>query len=283
MIEHRRWCVSEACKRNTAIANLFQRSSPRSIGVDVLFQGARRDFVRAVSSEWVRSNGSPHASLTGTAACKCCIVSSIDHIELDFDCASASEVRGTLDWLQGRVSSQHVVHGKHLILIHAAEKVPCKSVRRLQSMPHTLLVLSTSSPDSAELRACSGFMVVRVPCPLASVPGTVRHVLTDFVVKPATIVRARHAVATLHRMGFDARETCLFLWLLVGKDHEVRPCVIATAATLAHAASTVSNLDRRALETLALVLRHGGRVDEPKPVCLCNGHSDRRSRTGAGP
>jgi hypothetical protein len=270
LAERRRQLVDQAIASNATVAKVFD-TSPLAFGLDTLFYGNRRDIVRAVASTWAsgtidpvtcvavggRDGPSPvcdvpsHVYVTVSPAC----------IEVDLDSASASEVRSILRWIHTKVQSRHVLNARHVVVIHAAEKVHDKSIARLQSLATTIVVLSSTVVDSQAVSSLSGFARIRVPCPpLDTIPNSVAAIMRPLA-ESMTVQSARDAVNRLARMGFDVAEISRFAWwtLLSGDisasvAFDEQRVDTETIAQLAHAAHGVSQLDRRALETLVVAI-----------------------------
>jgi hypothetical protein len=183
-------------------------------------------------------------------------------IEVDLDSASSSEVREIMRWLFAKVQSRHVTNSRHVVLIHAAEKVTDKSIARLQTLTTTVIVLSTTSVGSQAISSLSGVARIRVPCRDAMVPECATRILRPLV-GTMTVQSARDAVNKLARAGFNVAEISQFAWRTYSDSAFARAScdarceALATIAQLAHAAHGVSQLDRRALETLVVAIGAG--------------------------
>ena len=266
LAERRRTLVERASASNATLAKLFE-ATPREFGLDVLFYGNRRDVVRAVASSWAsRENGTvASVAIGGRSVCEgstVYVTASPDCIEVDLDSASAAEVRTIMRWLYTRVQSRHVTNARHVVVIHAAEKVLDKSIARLQMLTTTIIVLSTTSVGSQAIASLSGIARIRVPYRDSTPPDSVMLVLEPLV-GAMTVQSARDAVNKLARAGFNVAEISQFAWHALSDDAfasascDARCEALATIAQLAHAAHGVSQLDRRALETLVVAIGAG--------------------------
>ena len=260
---HRRASVDHALANSATMRALFAWPA-RQYALDVLFYGNRRDAVRAAASVWAHG---PDASEVSTVQAVCgpetpiYVTVSTQSIEIDLDSAAPAEVRSVFEWVKSKVSSRHVVHDRHVVIIHAVERAPDKSVSLLRSMRTTQLVLSTTTLSAHSVRGLTGCTRIRVPADPV-VPRAVQTALTPLKAAP-TIRAVREAVNTISGSGFTVAEIGQFAWNVLGKrslDHadvDARCRICRVVAQLAHASSGISEFDRRALETLILVMCTG--------------------------
>jgi len=274
--------LDEVVSRSATLSRLFHKT-PLEFGLDTLFYGSRRDTTRAVASTWatrgapaddeVAIDGGVQATHVGKEMCDggapVYVTVSSRCIEVDLDSASSAEARTILGWVHGKVRNRHVLNGRHVVVLHAAERVPDKSIASLQALRTAIVVLSTTAVDAHSVASLSGFFRVRVPCPTHVFREVPEHAFDALrpLVESVTVQAVREAVNKLSRYGFDVAEISRFAWTTLGErafesgSCDERARALGTVAQLAHSAHGVSQLDRRALETLIVAIAAG-------PACV---------------
>ena len=245
---------------------------PRQAG-SIVFHGSRRDATRAVASAWVtlygtssgRSSNGNTTLVPGTTSLWAYL--GPDRVEIDLDSASSGDTRSFFVWVGRIIQSRHFVLVKHLVVVHGAEKAERAALSKLTSAPYSVLVASTTKPDSRAIRLLSGAQMVRVPVaePLA-IPAVAQSTLQRMVTGTSGVLEVREAVHALRCRGFTLDEIAQFAYGVFIPDQPLD----ATSALLAHMAGT-SALDDRATETLVvhMLMRSRAHTQEHVQTSRC--------------
>lgn len=277
VIIRRRELVDVARSRSRTLDRLATtRTRPRDLASSALFYGPMRDSVYACASAWVcgdldaRSReGLSSSSLPRTAHTSSAIAipgtnggvfvrNTPSAIEVDMEAVSATDRTALCRWIRTLIQSRHVMYGRHVVLVHAAEYADRAFLMRLVESPHAILVASTCKPDSANVRPIAGMVMrVRIPCEDAfAVPPRAQDALNTLGENPG-VNTMRATIHRLRMMGFTPDEIARFATSVFARGRDGRePLAVGLSDVLARIShnATVASMDDRALEALVAVV-----------------------------
>ena len=246
----RRAHVAASLERGPLLASVFKKS-PREIG-SCLFHGFKRDVVYAVCSEWVaQAQPSSTRATVQIPGCELRALNGIGAIEVDLDGACSADIKAFFKWICKTIQSRHVL-GKHVIVVHAADRADGSDLKRIVSSKLAILVASSVKPDAGALRDVPGILCVRVACEDALAVPTKARDAFECIARGNSVQVDRVHIHELRKAGFTSDEVARYASACLGSMVPERAQrVSGEIATLAYFAGS----DERASEVLVALMR----------------------------
>jgi hypothetical protein len=173
-------------------------------------------------------------------------------IEVDLDGACSADIKAFFTWICKIIQSRHVLGGRHVVVVHAAERADGMDLKRIVCSSFATLVASSVKPDIAALRDVPGMLRIRVACEDAGAVPTKARYAFERVLQGNSVQTDRMQVHSLRKAGFTVDEVARFTVSCLGALAPDRADAASEQiATLAYFAGS----DERANEVLVALMR----------------------------